>query len=101
MVSQGRALAVAAAGIVVPLIVAAVTFSAAFPDREGWNAIVPALGFAGVVYLTPLALLTAGIWIARRSAKARSAAALGAQAALAGLTAAALAVAAFIAAAGT
>ena len=100
MVSQGRALALAAAGIVIALTVAAVTFTVAHPGREGWNAVVPALGFAGVVYLTPVALLVAAIWIARRSGRARSTAALGAQAALAGLTAVALALAAFIAAHG-
>ncbi|MET8149797.1 hypothetical protein ACIBSW_23015 [Actinoplanes sp. NPDC049668] len=97
MVSQGRALAVAAVWVVVPLAIAAVTFVLAFPQRDGWNALVPALALAGIVCLTPVALLIAGIWIARRSGKARSAAGLGAQAGLIGLAAAALAVTVYFA----
>ena len=97
MVGHGRALAVAAAWIIVPLTAAAVALCAAFPSREGWNAMVPALAFAGVVLLTPVALLAAAIWIARRSSRARSAAALGAQAGLIGVIVAALAMGGFVA----
>jgi hypothetical protein len=97
VVSQGRALAVAAAWVVAPLVMGAWTFTQAFPGREGSDAFVPALGLAAVVVLTPLALLTAAIWIARRAGKARSAAGLGAQAGLLGLATAAVAAAGFIA----
>ncbi|WIN00154.1 hypothetical protein ACTOB_003841 [Actinoplanes oblitus] len=97
MVSQGRALAVAATWIIVPLVLGAWTFTRAFPERDGWNAVIPALGISAVVCLTPLALLTAAIWIARRADKARSVAVLGAQAGGIGLATAALAIAGFIA----
>jgi hypothetical protein len=97
VVSQGRALAVAAAWIVVPLTAVAWTFTLAFPERDGWDALVPALAIAAVVCPTPPALLAAAIWIARRADKARSVAGLGAQAGLIGLVVAALVIAGFIA----
>ena len=83
--------------VVVPLVMASWVFTLAFPERDGWNALVPALGIAAVVFLTPLALLAAAIWIARRAATARSVAGLGAQAGLIGLVTAALGLACFIA----
>lgn len=98
MVSQGRALAVAAAWIVAPLCCGALTFTLVFPDRDGWDSLVPALAIAAVVGPAPLALLAAAIWIARRAGRARSVAGLGAQAGLLGLTVAAVAIAAFLAA---
>ncbi len=73
------------------------TFTRAFPERDGWDASVPALGIAAVVCLTPPAMLAAAIWIARRADEGRSAAVLGAQAGSIGLATAALAVAGFIA----
>jgi hypothetical protein len=97
VVSQGRALAVATAWIVVPLVFGATLFALAFPERDGWDASVPALGIGAVVGLTPLALLPAAIWIARRAGKAVSVAGLGAQAGLIGLVTAGLVIAGFVA----
>src|SRR5690242_1260444 len=96
-VSHGRALAVAAGWIVAVLTIAATAVALSFPEREGWDAIVPGLAVGGVLVLTPLALLAAGIWVARRGGRARSAAALGTQAALIGLAVAGLTTAVFIA----
>jgi uncharacterized membrane protein YozB (DUF420 family) len=97
VVSQGRALTVAAVWVVVPLAIGAVVLGSVFPQRDGWNATVPALGIAAAVCLTPVALLAAGIWIARRAGRARSAAVLGAQAGVIGLATAALVVTGFLA----
>ena len=98
MISQGRALAVAAVWIVLPLGCAALALIlwAAGSDNE-FDALVIALAVGGVVVLTPLSLLASAVWIARRGSKARSVAALGAQAGLIGLTVAGLAVAFYIA----
>jgi hypothetical protein len=97
MVSQGRALAVAAVWIVVPSTIGAVMLTLVFPERDGWNALVPAVALAATLFLTPLALLAAGIWIVRRAGKARSSAGLGIQAGLIGLATAAAVAAGLVA----
>ena len=96
MVSQGRALAVAGAWIVVPLGAAAfaIPFSQVTSREDASWAV--AIAVAAIVYLTPLALLAGAIWVARRHAGARSAAGLGAQAGLIGLIVAVLGALAYL-----
>jgi hypothetical protein len=94
MVSQGRALAVAAAWVILPLGAAAVALGLSATDED---ALGLALVVGGIGYLLPLSLLASAIWVARRGIKARSAAALGAQAGLIGLAVAGSAVALYVA----
>ncbi|MET0426038.1 MAG: hypothetical protein ABW046_19365 [Actinoplanes sp.] len=89
MVSQGRSLAVAAGWIVVPLGLGSLALA-----QSGGLAL--ALAVAGMAALTPLALLSGAIWIARRGDTARSTAALGAQGGLIGLVVAGLAALAYV-----
>ena len=99
MVSHGRALAVAAAWIVVPSVAAAVAISVAAARSDGpWDFIAIALALGALVVLAPVGLLAAAVWIARRAGRARSAAGLGAQGGIIGLVVVSLAVAGFIAA---
>ncbi|GAB1640657.1 hypothetical protein [Krasilnikovia sp. MM14-A1259] len=97
MVSQGRALAVAAAWIVVPLTAAGGALCVAFPARDGWNGLIPWIALAGVLFMTPIALLAAAVWVARQSGSARSASGLGAQAGLIGLVVAVVFAAGYVA----
>ncbi|UQU62430.1 hypothetical protein COUCH_25770 [Couchioplanes caeruleus] len=98
MVSHGRALAVAAAWIVVPSTGAAVATCVLAARSDGpWDPLAGALALGGLVVLTPLGLLAAAVVIARRAARTRSAAGLGAQGGLAGLLLVALCVAGAIA----
>jgi hypothetical protein len=98
MVSQGRALAVAAGWIVVPHVCAAVALavwiSSSDSDLKGFE---QALAVTVLVVLTPLALLAGAVWIARRAARSRSAAVLGTEAGLLGLAVAGLCAALFVA----
>jgi hypothetical protein len=94
MVSQGRALAVAAAWVVLPLGVAALALGLSAGDGD---ALGIALVVGGIGCLIPLSLLASAIWVARRGSRARSAAALGAQAGLIGLAVMGLAVALYVA----
>ena len=98
MVSQGRALAVAAVWIVLPLGAAALVLGLWAADRDGdWDSFAIGLAAGGLIYLAPLSLLAAAVWIARRAGAARSAAALGAQGGLVGWVVAAAATVAYLA----
>lgn len=71
MVSHGRAPAVAAAWIVVPSVAAAVAAGIVAARSDGpWGGLVIVFAINGLVVLTPLALLAAAIWIARRARRA-------------------------------
>ncbi len=99
MVSQGRALAYAAVGIVVPATVAAVLVHRSIPSpRDAWEGFLPTMVVAAIVLTIPVALLTAAIVIARRGDESWSAARLGARAALTGLSVGAVLVPALLAA---
>ena len=98
MVSQGRALAVAAGWIVGSHVCAAlalaVSISASDSDLQGLEMVLA----AGIlVVLAPLALLAGAVWIARRAARSRSAVALGTGAGLLGLAVSGLCAALFVA----
>lgn len=98
MVSQGRALAVATAWIVVPLAAAALVVSLiAGRSDNPLDAIVIALAWNAAFVLSLLGVLAGAVWVARRGTRARSSAVLGAQAGLIGLLAAAGGVALFAA----
>jgi hypothetical protein len=94
MVSQGRALAVAAAWVILPLGAAALGLGLSATSED---ALGVALVIGGISCLIPLSLLASAIWVARRATRAKSAAALGAQAGLIGLAVMGLAVAIYVA----
>jgi hypothetical protein len=106
VISQGRALAVAAAWIAVPLGGAALLVAAEAAGSDNpWDPLAAGLALGGAVVLTPAGLLVAAIVIARHGDRATTAttatatttaAALGARAGLTGLVLPALLVAAFV-----
>lgn len=98
MVSHGRALAVAAAWIVLPLLVAVLLLTGTVNrDEDPVGVILFAVAAAGAFFLSLFGLLAAAAWIALRSRRAATAAGLGAQAGLLGLLVAGLGVAWFVA----